>query len=1001
MDSLSQPLTPTVFDLNTSTPTAVQVIGNIYSTGSIVFVAAASSEVPELGVIDAAGTRLISAPLRGATAAFFQRGPEGAAYFLADDHDWGFELWRSDGTQQGTERITDCAEGGESTFSREGPHPAFAVIEAGAVFACEGSDGREPHIVDLRTGEVRPLGDLAPGNSDPRWFTAIGNRIFFAATVLDDAGTPRRAPFVTDGTTAGTRVIGDSTVAVGKYGADTAPAFVGVKDQVFFANASVGSGSRLFVTDGTTAGTRIAASGLALYPAFTALGDQLLFFGDQRLKAIAPDGGISDLGSAPSLGAPAAPNRVDAPEWVSAAGRKWIAPYYSQVLGTTGRPAETVTLTAFTFAVGTAADKVLFSVFDGGGGSTLCASDGTVECEPLAAFEHPFAWNFASLGAGAVVQSSQLELWQTDGTAAGTRRLPPIVGPLTSSRVAAMTVTDGGILFGAFDGEAFGLYLATGRNLSQLARGSQDGGPAVTAIAVLNDAIVVLMDNTLWRFRSGQFEPLAPITQSNAAVVNQRWFGVSCGQGTPSVWVTDGTDGGTSILYQASPSSGCRFGNLASVGNGAYFNLTGTSTLAWSDGVSLEPAVDDGPWYPLVGGVGRVWTSDGSNMRRITRLDAGSFEVATIGGARLVEGRGLEWRGELYFAGQADSGQELFRTNGNSDSVLVADLFTGRGGSKPGDFVVAGDRLFFSALTRDAGRELWVLDHRDGGPRLVADVSPGVASGFVGPALGLDPEGVVVFAGRTVDSGVELWVTDGSASGTRRLTEVGPGEVSSWPQDFVRSGPWLYFTATGDGAGRELRSVKVAVLTDTTAPVISGCVDQQFDQEQTGAIPRHAAPTVTDDVSSLADVAITMTPTSVSTVGDTVISFHATDEAGNSAMCRFTVTVRAAPPPQVTCPPDVATETDGASAAATWPAATSMDGVVVSDEPASGSTFPVGRTTVTRTAVNALGTSNRCSFAVAVRQTEPLQRCGCSITPSMVVLAAIALRRRRISRSAS
>jgi hypothetical protein len=97
----------------------------------------------------------------------------------------------------------------------------------------------------------------------------------------------------------------------------------------------------------------------------------------------------------------------------------------------------------------------------------------------------------------------------------------------------------------------------------------------------------------------------------------------------------------------------------------------------------------------------------------------------------------------------------------------------------------------------------------------------------------------------------------------------------------------------------------------------------------------------------------------------------ATDAAGNTATCSFTVTVVDTQPPTLgTCPTAITAAAPGAGAScvtvtfATPTASDNCPGVTVACSPASGTCFPLGTTTVTCTATDAAGNTASCSFTV-------------------------------------
>ena len=95
-------------------------------------------------------------------------------------------------------------------------------------------------------------------------------------------------------------------------------------------------------------------------------------------------------------------------------------------------------------------------------------------------------------------------------------------------------------------------------------------------------------------------------------------------------------------------------------------------------------------------------------------------------------------------------------------------------------------------------------------------------------------------------------------------------------------------------------------------------------------------------------------------VGTTTVSCT-TAMGGN---CSFTVMVNDTQPPAISCPANVIS----VGGVVTYPPPTASDncpGVIASCSPASGSTFPVGTTSVTCTAMDASGNTATCSFGVA------------------------------------
>jgi uncharacterized repeat protein (TIGR01451 family) len=107
-------------------------------------------------------------------------------------------------------------------------------------------------------------------------------------------------------------------------------------------------------------------------------------------------------------------------------------------------------------------------------------------------------------------------------------------------------------------------------------------------------------------------------------------------------------------------------------------------------------------------------------------------------------------------------------------------------------------------------------------------------------------------------------------------------------------------------------------------------------------------------------------------VGNTTVTYTATDASGNTATDTQVVTVIDNTPPVISCPASITLEPSCPTGAiATWTAPTGTDncpGATTGQTagPASGSVFPIGTTTVTYTVNDVHGNSASCSFTVTV-----------------------------------
>jgi hypothetical protein len=178
-------------------------------------------------------------------------------------------------------------------------------------------------------------------------------------------------------------------------------------------------------------------------------------------------------------------------------------------------------------------------------------------------------------------------------------------------------------------------------------------------------------------------------------------------------------------------------------------------------------------------------------------------------------------------------------------------------------------------------------------------------------------------------------------------------------------------TVTDSGGLSASGSFDVTVL-DTTAPVLA--LPGTITAEATG--PGGAAVTYPASASDVVDgpVAVTCTPASGDTfpLGTTLVGCSAADAAGNPTSGSFTVTVVDTTGPTLSgVPANISvTTTSPSGTAVSWTLPTASDAVdpdpSVVCAPASGSTFPVGTTSVTCTATDATGNSASAGFTVTV-----------------------------------
>jgi gliding motility-associated-like protein len=191
------------------------------------------------------------------------------------------------------------------------------------------------------------------------------------------------------------------------------------------------------------------------------------------------------------------------------------------------------------------------------------------------------------------------------------------------------------------------------------------------------------------------------------------------------------------------------------------------------------------------------------------------------------------------------------------------------------------------------------------------------------------------------------------------------------PTDFPIGNTTVTWTAT-DSAGNTATCTQLVTVIDNENPVITcpSAITINTDLGQCTSTASIGLATATDNcgVPTVSNDAPTAFP-----IGDTTVTWTATDSAGNTLICTQIVTVVDAENPVITCPTAITINTDlgQCTSTASLGLATATDNcgvpTVTNDAP---TVFPIGDTTVTWTATDSAGNTASCTQIVTVVDNE-------------------------------
>ncbi|WP_460219800.1 ELWxxDGT repeat protein [Psychroserpens sp. MEBiC05023] len=306
------------------------------------------------------------------------------------------------------------------------------------------------------------------------------------------------------------------------------------------------------------------------------------------------------------------------------------------------------------------------------------------------------------------------------------------------------------------------------------------------------------------------------------------------------LWRTDGTINGTVInqdVFNGSSSSDPRY-LLES--QGLLYFLAGNSPSLWStDGTNRTLIKSFGSTFAvdMIEKNGLIYISliDTNNLDSLLWVSDGDIEGTTnLATHKSINDITVTDNYTFFSTQEVLNGEiELWKTDGSiAGTQLVKDIGIGYS-SIPHGLIAFGDSVIFSAFTNENGRELWISDGTESGTTLLKDIFAGVNSGLDFNSEFFTTDEFVYFSANDGSTGTELWRTDGTEAGTVLIKDINAGISGSNATEFVKINNTIYFQAFEASQGSELwktdgTEAGTLNVTDDISPGVSGSVPRDI-----------------------------------------------------------------------------------------------------------------------------------------------------------------------------
>ena len=604
----------------------------------------------------------------------------GIVYFSADNGSNGFELWKSDGTDAGTEMVKDINPGSGSSFSTSTPITVFNnemfFLYSNKLWK---SDGTDAGTVEVKNLEAYVKGIFV---FNSKMYIFNGSNSFW----------------ISDGTTSGTTKI---EVDVQEFFHNNEYGIVG--NELFF-QARNACGYEIWKTDGTAVGTKMVKD---IHPEFD----------DNNIEDIIGLNGKAIFTASDG-------NWLGKELWISDGTENGTT-----VLKDINKEGNRSSNLENHFQFG---DKILFSADNGENGKELWMIDSGVatllkDINPGPRYSNPS--NFILFNGvvyfSASTKEKGKEIWKTDGTEAGTVILKDINPNAENGLGNSNFVTlNNKLYFFANDG-ANGMELwetdGTEANTKMIVDINSSSVSSINnseLVVLKNELFFAANDGTsnveLWK-SDGTVSGTVLLKDINASggsypsklnihpYLDKLYFSAYNGNDT-SLWESDGSQVNTIKINNLKNPSNFTLSGSRDIGGRGSSEIIYNSELFFT---ANNPNIGT-ELYAV------TYTGTIQNVHNINPGSAHSYPSYLT-----------DVNGKLYFvANDGTNGYELWKANGVAQAELVKDIESGNSNANIVSIGNIGDTIIFGSGDNSQNRELWKSDGTTEGTILLQDINP-------------------------------------------------------------------------------------------------------------------------------------------------------------------------------------------------------------------------------------------------------------------------------------